>query len=144
MGVDPVENFKKAKNQVGTVAFQNNEEQRILKGLNRHPFIAAIWSYYFPGGGFFYLGKPMIGCLHIILVFILIAAVISVKGLGVGEKILSVVGVYFGVECISFVVTFIVALVMHRKAERDWEIFMQQKNQQHQLSHESEQLPPAK
>ena len=127
MGNDPVANFLNAQKQS-----TDFEEQKIRKRLAKRPLIATLLNFHCPGGGFFYLGKPAMGCLHM-LVFFILFLLLLIGIVRVFESALLIVFLIIlsGVllEGISAIHARFVALAMHQKAEEDWEKYQQYKQQ---------------
>ncbi len=130
---DPVEAFKKACNQKGTVAQKWSTEVDIQKRLNRQPFVAMIWSYKYPGAGMFYLGRPFAGVM-MILIFVLYLCLLGgliynfcIAENALKDKVIACLMTFFILSFFYYAIvciyTFIVALHDHNKAVKDWELY---------------------
>ena len=128
---DPVEAFKKACKQEGTVAQKWNTEVELQRRLNRQPLVALIWSYKYPGAGMFYLGRPFAGVV-MILIYVLYLIVLGslIYKLCIAEntfedKAIACLVTFFILSFLYYVITciytFCVALKDHKKAVQDWE-----------------------
>ncbi len=146
---DPVQAFKEARKEAASASSSWHDEVAIRERLNRSPFQAMCASWYFPGGGQFYLRQAGYGVLTILLYLagLVLLGIICFQGIiQLGDVVESVskwpdwaqkcVFFFGGWICyslcfrlVSCIITFTTARRLHRQAEQDLEAFQRAQGQ---------------
>ena len=142
---DPVQQFEAQQRQaMATGGIGWAVEQDIRKRLNREPRYAVAWSWYFPGGGMFFLGKPFIGLLQAALaVFVFVIVCVKWRMFG------GVIGTIVCLFVFQFLLTiafcihaYITARQLRQQAVRDLEEYENRKRQAQMPPQTASPVPP--